>query len=230
MMGDPSKNMTHCSRCGAPEVLLVRRYSGEGLCRRCLRASLLTRMRRFVSKNDLLSRDDEILLLRTELPYDKELTDLFFEMESGFPVKIDSVKLNLSSRDKIPEALREVVGMFGSRHEKVILPLVLDDAISLLLRSIFTGSPDFLVISGRLHLILDRIENFITPFIEMPLEEVLALCGEECECMRESSDPYVRIVEELERESPGVRFNLLRLTERVDFLRAMGVRIDKLDG
>lgn len=228
-MEDSPKNLTRCSRCGAPEVILVRRYSGESLCRRCLRISLLARMRRFVSKNNLLSRDDEILFLRTELPYDRELADLFFEMESEFPVKIDSVKLSLRKREEIPKTLREIVEMFGSRREKVILPLILDDTVSLLLRSIFTGSPEFLVISGRLHLVLDRIENLVAPFIEIPLEEVLALCGEGCEGMLESNDPYLRIVGELERDSPGIRFNLLRFTERADFLRAMGVRIDKMD-
>lgn len=216
--------MTRCSRCGAPEVLLVRRYSGEALCGVCLRKSLLTRMRRFVSKNNLLSRDDRILLLRTGLPYDEELYSLFFEMESEFPVQINSAKLNLRSREEIPAVLREIAERFSLRREKVILPLLLDDAVSLILRSIFTGSPDFLIIMGRLHLTLGRIENLIAPFIEIPLEEVLALRKRDGGAYA-SNDPYSRMVEELERESPGVRFNLLRLTERADFLRAMGIRL-----
>ncbi|MDW8035987.1 MAG: hypothetical protein RMI85_05985, partial [Candidatus Korarchaeum sp.] len=138
-------------------------------------------MRRFVSKNNLLSRDDRILLLRTELPYDGELSSLFLEMESEFPVKIDSAKLDLRSREGIPSILREVVDKFSFSDKKVILPLILDDAVSLLLRSIFTNSPDFLIISGRLHLVLNRIENLVAPFIEIPLEEILALCGSGCE-------------------------------------------------
>lgn len=226
-MWNPSKNLTRCSRCGAPEALLVRRYSGEALCRRCLRASLLTRMRRFVSKNNLLSRNDHILMLRTELPYDKELSSLFFEMESEFPVSIDSAKLGFHSREEIPEMLREVVEFFSFRREKVILPLILDDVVSLLMRFIFTGSPDFLIISGRLHIALSKIENFVAPFVEVPLEEILALCGDRCREVGTPNDPYLRMVEELERDSPGIRFNLLRFTERTDFLRAVGVRSDQ---
>lgn len=223
-MEDPPKNLIRCSRCRAPEAVLVRRYSGEVLCRKCLRASLLARMKRFVSKNNLLSRDDHILVLRTELPYDEELSSLFFEMESEFPVKIDSVKLSFYSREDIPEMLREVVEMFSFRGEKVILPLVLDDAVSLLIRFIFTGSPEFLVISGRLHLVLSRIENFVAPFIEIPLEEILTLCGSKCGEVGTPNDPYLRMVEEFERDSPGIRFSLLKLTHRADFLRAIGIR------
>lgn len=221
-MRETPKNLTRCSKCGAPEIVVTRRYSGESLCRGCLRDSLLNRMRRFVSRNNLLSRDDEILFLRTELPYDDVLSDLFFEMESRFPVRISSSKLSLNSRERIPEVLREALRMFRSRDEKIVLPLVLDDVVYLLLRSIFTGSPDLLVISGKLHLALRRIENFIAPFSEIPLEEAIALCG--CEVEGPSDDPYIRMVEELENESPGIRFNLLRFTERADFLRAMGIR------
>jgi len=216
---DSPKNMI-CSRCGSPDVVLIRRYSGEILCRKCLRDSLLNRMKRTVSKYCLLSREDEILFLRTKLPYTGALFDLFMEMESKFPVKISSMDLDFKSRDEIIDLLREVSTNLISSKEKVVLPLILDDAISLLLRSIFTGSPDFLIISGRLHLLLNELSNFVAPFIEIPIEELSVLCR----CPRyEVRDPYMRMVEELEEESPGIRFNILRFMERADFLRAMGL-------
>jgi len=218
-MVDSPKNMV-CSRCGSPDVVLIRKYSGERLCKSCLRDSLLSRMRRAVSKYNLLSREDNILFLRTRLPYAETLFDLFMEMESKFPVKVSSMYLDFKSRDEIVDLLREASRKLMFSREKVVLPLILDDAVSLLLRSIFTGSPDFLIISGRLYLLLDELSNFIAPFIEIPIEELSALCGGS---RHEVRDPYMRMVEELEEESPGIRFNILRFMERSDFLRAMGL-------
>jgi len=216
---DSPKNMT-CSRCGSPNVIFIRRYSGELLCENCLRDSLLSRMRRTVSKYGLLSREDSILFLRTKLPYAGILFDLFIEMESKFPVKISSIDLDFKSRDEIVDLLREASRNLISSREKVVLPLILDDAVSLLLRSIFTGSPDFLIISGRLYFLLNELSNFVAPFIEIPVEELSVLCGGSGYEVR---DPYMRMVEELEEESPGIRFNILRFMERADFLRAMGL-------
>jgi len=134
------------------------------LCENCLRDSLLSRMKRTVSKYSLLSREDNILFLRTKLPYAEILFDLFMEMESKFPVKISSIDLDFDSRDEIVDLLREISRNLISSREKVVLPLILDDAVSLLLRSIFTGSPDFLIISGRLYLLLNELSNFVAPF------------------------------------------------------------------
>gem|GEM_PF-6897404 len=52
------------------------------------------------------------------------------------------------------------------------------------------------------------------------MRELSALCGGS---RYEVRDPYMRMVEEFEEESPGIRFNILRFMERADFLRAMGL-------
>lgn len=179
-------------------------------------------MRKYVSKHNLLFRDDSILFIETNLDYNDDLFNLFMEMESKFPVNVSSIKLDFAIGGNLIPFLRNTIEKFGFESRKVILPLLLDDIAALFLRAVFTGSPDFLVISGRLYVALKRIDNFVVPFAEIPIEEISVLHKGRYEEAGRRDDPYLRMLEELERDSPGIRFNLLRLSERAEFLRAIG--------
>jgi len=223
LMNEPSttKSALKCSRCGSSDVLIVRRYSGEALCRRCLRNSLLVRIRRAISRYKLLSRNDDIIFLRSGLKRDDLLWDLFSEIESEFPVSIREEKLppHTDLWEAILVLLKEEEGIDNG---KVILPLLLDDAVGLLLRFIFTGSPSLLVLRGRILLALREVPGYISPFVEVPVEELLAL-SESRESSREFENVYLRLVWKLEEENPGMRFNVLRVSERGDFLKSIGI-------
>ncbi len=220
-MPQPSlpKNRLKCSRCGSEDVVIVRRYSGEALCRRCLRESLLGRIRRTVSRYGLLERKDRIIFLKSGLPRDLLLLDLFKEIESKFPVTISVERLPPSSGlwDGILTFLKHArVG-----DAKLVLPLVLDDAVALLLRFILRGTPNILLIKGRVFVGLRHVDGAISPFVEIPLEELLALGESEPELR--TSNPYLVLVQRLEAVNPGMRFNVLRISEREDFLRSIGI-------
>lgn len=218
-----TKKDLRCSRCGSEEVVIFRRYSGEAFCRKCLRESLLNRIRRSISRYKLLRRDDEIIFLRAGIKRDDILWDLFSEIESGFPTSVAEERIGSSSDlwDGIMEHLKR-----GHESErKVVVPLILDDVVGLLLRFIFTGSPRLLVIRGRVLLALKVIPNYVSPFVEIPMEELSALEEGENEELSflQSSNPYLKLVGKLEEENPGMRFNILRMIERDDLLRSMGI-------
>lgn len=218
-----TKNDLRCSRCGSREVVIVRRYSGEVLCRKCLKESLLSRIRRSISKYGLLVRDDEIIFLNTGTDRDEILWILLSEVESEFPTSITEKRINSSD---LWNGIIEHLKRNPIQGRKVVVPLILDDVVGLLLRFIFTGSPRLLVIRGRILLALEVIYNYVSPFVEIPVEELFALkegsIDEELASFR-SPNPYLKLVEDLERENPGMRFNILRMIERDDMLRSMGI-------
>ncbi len=216
----PTKNALKCSRCGSSDVVIVRRYSEEALCRRCLRDSLLTRIRRTISRHGLLRRDDSIIFLRSGLKRDGVLWDLFSEIESEFPVSIREERFQ-SSGD-LWEGISRFIKRRGESDDKIVLPLLLDDAVGLLLKFIFTGSPSLLLLRGRVFLALKEVAGYISPFVEVPAEELLAVSGSK-ESICESENIYLRLVRKLEQDNPGMRFNVLRVSEREDFLRSIGI-------
>ena len=223
-----AKKGLRCSRCGSDDVVLVRRYSGEALCSRCLKKSLLTRMKRSVSKHGLLRRDDRILYIRTLLPYDGVLWDLFSEMESPFPVILEVMRLEVGHPLDLWGEVLNLSRNTSSGDVKVVLPAILDDLASLFLRFVFTGSPDLLLLGGRVFIAMREIRNLISPFIELPIEELWSLIDRRSGFHREisqfvSKDPYLRMVWRLEVDIPGMRFNLLRSLEREEFLKSIGI-------
>mgnify|MGYP000433296909 CR=1 FL=1 len=217
---EPDKKGIVCSRCGSEDAVVIRKYSGEALCHSCLRKSLLARMRRAVSRYGLLKRDDSIIFVRTGLPRDPVLWDLFYEMEREFPVTIDQVVLNVADVGELWSSLPDLSREVESERGKVVIPLLLDDVVALFLRFIFTGVPDILMLRGKLYLVLREVKEFISPFVEVPLDELLALSGKE---RAPPVNPYLRIVEELEKAHPGMRFNIMRMLDRVDLLRSIGI-------
>ncbi len=215
-----TKNALRCSRCGSSNVLIVRRYSGEALCRRCLRDSLLSRIKRTISRYKLLKRDDNIIFIRSGLKRDDLLWDLFSEIESEFPVSIREERL--PPHEDLWEAVLAFLKEGEEDKGKVVLPLLLDDVVGLLLRFIFTGSPSLLVLKGKVFLALREVLGHVSPFVEIPAEELLAL-GELEEMKPDFENIYLKLVRKLEEENPGMRFNVLRVSEREDFLRSIGI-------
>ncbi len=224
---EDTKKEFKCTRCGSREVILVRRYSGEALCYNCLRNSLLSRMRRSVSKYNLLTRKDELLYVRTKLPYDNILWELFQEMESEFPVRIETTYANVEISEDLWNYLYEIAED-SAEERKVIIPLILDDVVALFLKFIFRGSPNILIVKGRLFLAMREVDKVITPFVEIPIEEAWALLTNKINNMKDilnyvSKNRYLSMVLKIEDVIPGARFNFLRSLERVDLLKSIGI-------
>jgi len=228
-----TKNTVRCSRCGSKEVFFERRYSGEFLCLKCLRRSLIRRMERAVSKYNLLERDDSIIYIHTDFPYNEVLHDMFLEMESNFPVKIKEFSCKEITKRSIKfrwKWLSDVARFSMERDEKVVVPILLDDVIALFLRFIFSGSPEVLFLRGRLFLATKAISKVVSPFIELPIDEVLSLTHtignltpEQLQEIFHLDDPYLKMVWEFEQENPGMRFSFLRSIQRTDLLESIGI-------
>ncbi|MDK2383338.1 MAG: hypothetical protein QI199_00835, partial [Candidatus Korarchaeota archaeon] len=79
-----------------------------------------------------------------------------------------------------------------------------------------------LVLKGRVFLALREVFGHVSPFVEIPVEELLAL-AESREMGPDFENIYLKLVRKLEEENPGMRFNVLRVSEREDFLRSIGI-------
>ncbi len=212
-----------CSRCGR-EALVIRKYSGEALCADCLRKSLMTKIRRTISKYRLLERVDSLTYLSLGWPYESTLADMFLEIESNFDVEVRfegcEGPLNLSESIKCPENRwdRLIKALRSFRYEKAVIPLLLDDVVALYLRSIFLG-PSILVLNGRLYLSLKETKA-VAPFSEIPMDEILSLHlsvkNYEKELVPEYSvDTFLLKAWELEKENPGMRYSFYKAIHRL---------------
>ncbi len=224
---EDNKKELRCSRCGSKEVILVRKYSGEALCRNCLRNSLLSRMRRSVSKYGLLTRRDRLLYIRTGLPYDSVLWELFQEMESEFPVTVESTYVDVETSEGLWNSLYETVEE-SHKGKKLVIPLVLDDVVALFLKFIFQGSPSIFIAKGRVFLAMREIDRTIIPFVGIPIEEAWALLTNKIDNVEDildyiSKNRYLSMILKLEEAIPGARFNFLRSLERIDLLKSIGI-------
>ncbi len=190
-------------------------------------------MERTVSKYNLLKRDDSIIYINTNSPYNKVLRDMFLEMESNFPVNIQELSCReITEREtKFRWEWLSDVARFSMGHDnKVVVPIILDDVIALFLRFIFSGSPEILFLHGRLFLATRAISKVVSPFIELPIDEVSSLAfavgnlaSEQNQEVFHSDDPYLKMVWELEQENPGMRFSFLRSIHRADLLESIGI-------
>ncbi len=215
-----------CDRCGR-EAVVHRKYSGESLCPSCLRDSLITRIRRTISKYRLLERVGKVTYLSLGWPYEKVLADMFMEIESKFQVEVtfsgckDS-PLSLKEAFKCPSGRWErlVKALRSVRWEgKIVVPLTLDDVIALYLRSIALG-PSIMVLKGRIVLDLKEEPNVVTPFSEVPLDELLSLYTgkknyEEDLIPIFVNNSFVLREWELERGNPGMRYSFYRAMQRL---------------
>ena len=219
-----------CKSCKEREAIIFRKYSGEHLCLPCLRKSLKKRLRQTVGRFSLLKEDDKILLALLGFETEKPAIDLFLEMERDFPgvmisclacdeKSIDIVKefgirleeslsLRHSTRwDLIIEASKQsVLRARDKNFTKVVIPLLLDDAVGLFLFGVLRNCYPALVINGKVLLGGNATEPpVVTPFFRIPSEEIMLLEGEEWR----PRDSLLQYIGELEREFAGSRFNIL---------------------
>jgi len=70
--------------CGR-QAFYYRRYSGESLCRKCFRADIIKRVRRTISRYDLLRPDDRIMVAVSGGKDSLSLLKILWEVEKDFP-------------------------------------------------------------------------------------------------------------------------------------------------
>ena len=208
--------------------MLFRRYSGERLCSRCLRDSLLLKMRRAISGGRLLSERDRMAVLLTGDGAHNRAAELFLELESEFPmVEVTTISPGdlgspgLSSPGDRWGRLADLVkrARLRSSGRKLVVPLLAEDLISLFLL-LLMGRPLGLVVDGVLRLgPPPGVPAAVVPTYPLLRTEVLALSGEE----DRAGDPLLRFIDDLESASPGAKYNLLSSIDRI--IQALGYRL-----
>ncbi len=73
-----------CRKCGAPSVI-ARPYSGEVLCERCFRESVITKVRTAISKYKMLQRTDRIAVAYSGGKDSTVLLAILVEIQQRFP-------------------------------------------------------------------------------------------------------------------------------------------------
>ncbi len=195
-----------CPRCGRDEELYLRRYSGEVLCRVCLKKSILNKIRRTVGKHDLLERSCSLAYLKLHRPYDDLALDIFLDMERRFPeVSVDIIDLPDVGMENISVHLQDLIDYaLSSGYDRVVIPAFLEDAVMLFVRYIYTGSPELMFIDGVGYVMCRRTDPpIVSPFIEVMSEELTYLVGAD-----EKLTPMMKFVRELERDTPGALYNM----------------------
>ncbi len=78
-------NGRKCTVCGARTPVYFRKYSGEMLCARCFKKNIVERVRRTISRYDLLRPDDRILVAASGGKDSLALLKILYEIELDFP-------------------------------------------------------------------------------------------------------------------------------------------------
>lgn len=171
-----------------------------------------------------------MLLVLLGLEAEKQAVKMFLDMERGFPgVLISCIAFNEESANIAKELGIELKAKFASealtrweqivkaskrsivwsRKEnftKIVLPLLLDDAVGLFLWGVLKRSPPALVINGRIVLGDQFTEPpIVAPMFRIPTEEMMLLS----EMDWQPSDKLLKTIWEIELDFPGSRFNLL---------------------
>ncbi|MEM2519935.1 MAG: TIGR00269 family protein, partial [Nitrososphaerota archaeon] len=74
-----------CTFCGTSEVVYVRRYSGETLCRRCFLENMVERVKATISKYELLNPFDRIAVAVSGGKDSLSLLKILVRIERDFP-------------------------------------------------------------------------------------------------------------------------------------------------
>lgn len=74
-----------CVVCGDASPVYYRRYSGEWLCERCFKLSVIERVKRTISRYELLSYDDRIAVAVSGGKDSLSLLEILQEIEKDFP-------------------------------------------------------------------------------------------------------------------------------------------------
>ena len=225
-----------CNRCGISGAILVRRYSGESLCRECLLNSLFTRLRRSIGRYNLLEEQDRILFASICSEADLPALQMMVELEEKYPRSsmavvgvsesiflakrfyLDFFPLHpprVSSKWRAMALLAREASRSAKANgfSKVLMPLTLDDSVALFLHNAKIGTPLAEVIDGQLVLGGNSQPPIplTAPFFEIPIDELLLAH----DAKWKPSDPVLRLVLELESRFPGTRFNILRSYHRL---------------
>ncbi len=74
-----------CSICGKGETIYFRRYSGERLCAKCFKSSIVERVRRTIASYNLLKYDDRIAVAVSGGKDSLSLLKILYMIEQDFP-------------------------------------------------------------------------------------------------------------------------------------------------
>ncbi len=195
-----------CPRCGRDDELYLRKYSGEILCRACLKNSILNKVRRTVGRHDLLERSCSLAYLKLHRPYDDLALDIFLDMERRFPeVSVDVIGLPDVGMEKVSIHLRDVIDYaFSSGYDRIVIPAFLEDVVVLFVRYIYTGSPELIFIDGIGYVMCHRTNPpIVSPFAEVMSKELVYLAG-----IDEKLTPMMKFVRRLEKDTPGALYNM----------------------
>lgn len=80
-----SLNLGSCTACGKKPPVFFRRYSGERLCARCFKSSIVERVRRTIASYNLLKYDDRISVAVSGGKDSLSLLKILHEIERDFP-------------------------------------------------------------------------------------------------------------------------------------------------
>jgi uncharacterized protein (TIGR00269 family) len=127
-----------CSKCGQPAVYL-RCYTSESLCKSCLVKTTVERVRRTITKNQMLREDDRIVVGVSGGKDSATLLDTLARIESDFP-KAELIPVIIDEgiqgyRDKGLDAARELTSSLNLKLEvrsfKQLYDHTLDDIVRL---------------------------------------------------------------------------------------------------
>ncbi len=194
--------------CKAREAVYTRRYSGESLCEQCLRKSIIIKVRKTIGKLKLLERDDKILFISLGREIDEPAFQVLENIESNFPeVSLEILKLESPVEySDVPYIIRK----HNKQSTKIVLPIFLDDLIAIFFRYCDTGYPDLLLKRGRLVIAGEEMENVVSPYVEVISRELGIAWG-----VKMAENPYLKLVWELEDDTPGALYNIYHSYERI---------------
>ncbi|MGB9630477.1 MAG: hypothetical protein C0200_04020 [Thermoproteota archaeon] len=197
-----------CTMCKAREAVYTRRYSGESLCEQCLRKSIIIKVRKTIGKLKLLERDDKILFISLGREIDEPAFQVLENIESNFPeVSLEILKLESPVEySDVPYIIRK----HNKQSTKIVLPIFLDDLIAIFFRYCDTGYPDLLLKRGRLVIAGEEMENVVSPYVEVISRELGIAWG-----VKMAENPYLKLVWELEDDTPGALYNIYHSYERI---------------
>ncbi|MCS7132927.1 MAG: TIGR00269 family protein [Aigarchaeota archaeon] len=82
---DPLQKASRCSTCRRNPPIYFRKYSGERLCAKCFRENITERVRKTISKYDLLRPDDRIMVAVSGGKDSLSLLRILHRIERDFP-------------------------------------------------------------------------------------------------------------------------------------------------
>ncbi|MGC9104120.1 MAG: hypothetical protein ACP5JF_04920 [Candidatus Methanodesulfokora sp.] len=173
-----------------------------------MRKSIIIKVRKTIGKLKLLERDDKILFISLGREIDEPAFQVLENIESNFPeVSLEILKLESPVEySDVPYIIRK----HNKQSTKIVLPIFLDDLIAIFFRYCDTGYPDLLLKRGRLVIAGEEMENVVSPYVEVISRELGIAWG-----VKMAENPYLKLVWELEDDTPGALYNIYHSYERI---------------